>query len=912
LNIHRTRRAQTSDAVSGEVSFGALLRRYRLAMGLTQRELAERAGVSLRGLNALELGHRKSAHQRTIALLANTLILAPEDRAVFEAAGRLQRRAGGRSLVLLPPTTTPALNVVPQIPPPYARPHNLPFQSTPLLGRERELAEVTALLRQRERRLLTLTGPGGIGKTRLAIEAAWTLLDVFTDGVWLVRLAPLTDPALVIPSIAQALGFSETGAEPITDTLRAFLREKSLLVLLDNFEHVAAAAPRVGELLEQSAGLTLLATSRARLSLRAEHNYPIMPLAVPPAPSGRPLSTEQLAQYAATTLFIERAQAAHPGFRVTEATTPLIADICARLDGLPLAIELAASHMRALPAAALLKRLERRLPLPAGEPVDLPARQQTLRQSIAWSEDLLETEERRLFHRLAVFVGGATLAAVEVVCLAPAGATALRLDALQGLGRLVDQSLVQASEEDGEARFDLLHVIREYALEQLERLEAVEASGERPEAEALRRAHAHYFRDLAERIEPELRGPNVSAWLATVERELGNMRAALGWARACGEVELGLRLTTALWRFWFQGGHLSEGQQWLEALLARTNTEQTSLPAWLLARAHADLGMLLATQRRFGPAVVALEAGITLGRAADDWLALSVGLQFSGAILRATGHTERAEACFEEVLAIGRARGDALSTYTPLASLAQIALDRGDPAGATARFTEAMATSRAAGHLDHVGGILLRLSELALKQGNARRAAALLRDAIKTLLTAGTAWALTNALELLAAAYAQMGQEEQAARLFGAMATSRTLIEAPYTPAEQPDIEALVAPVRAALSEGSWATAFAAGESLSLDEAVAEALTADAAPSDEATPPNPSPSLAPYGAVERLTRREQEVLRLLAEGWSYSQIAERLVISPRTVNHHVSAIYDKLGVSSRVAALRAAQERRLL
>jgi predicted ATPase/DNA-binding CsgD family transcriptional regulator/DNA-binding XRE family transcriptional regulator len=912
LNIHRARHAPTVGVETGKVSVGALLRRYRLAAGLTQRALAERAGVSLRALNALELGHRQTAHKRTIALLADALHLAPDDRTTLEAAGRLHRQPGRRTLVLLSPTTPPAFNVDPASPSPHARLHNLPLPPSPVLGRERELAELTALLRQHERRLLTLTGPGGVGKTRLAIEVTWALRalrdagDVFPDGVWLVRLAPLTDPALVLSSIAQTLGLSERGGASTEEALHAHLREKSLLLLLDNFEHVAAAAPQVARLLEQSAGLTILATSRAALRLRAEHNYPLAPLVVPPAT--RALSTEQLAQYAAATLFIERAQAIQPRFQVNDTTAPLIANICARLDGLPLAIELAASHLRTLPAAALLERLEQRLPLPTSGPMDLPARHQTLRQSIAWSTDLLEAEERRLFHRLAVFVGGATLAAVEVICLAPTGSAPLRLDALQGLSRLVDQSLVQASEENGEARFDLLHVIREYALE---RLEAIETLDGRPEAETLRRAHALYYCDLAERIEPELRGPSVAAWLATVERELGNVRAALGWTLASGEAELGLRLATALWRFWFQGGHLSEGQQWLETLLARADAEQTHVPTWLLARAQVDLGMLLATQRRFGPAVAALEAGITLGRAADDWLALSVGLQFSGAILRITGHTEQAEASFEEVVAIGRARGDALSIYTPLTSLAQIALDRGDPAGATARFSEAMAISRAAGHLDHVGATLLRLGELALTQSNARRAATLLRDAIKTLLMAGFSWALTGALELLATAYAQLGQEEQAARLFGAVATIRTMIESPYTPAEQPSIEALVAPVRAALSEHQWAAAFAAGQSLSLEEAIAEALAASDALSDEATPPDTSPSPAPH-ANERLTPRELEVLRLLAEGWSYHQIAERLVISPHTVNHHVSTIYDKLGVTSRVAALHAAHKERLL
>ena len=895
VESHRTSHFASVGVAQGTTRFGELLRRYRLAAGLTQSELAQRAGLSLRGVNALETGERQAPRQRTIALLADALTLAPEDRAALMAARR--PRTASEPILLLLPASPP-------------RRDNLPAQLTPVIGRERELAELAALVRGRQARLITLTGPGGVGKTTLALQAARALLDattngarLFPDGVWYVRLAPLADPALVIPTIAQTLGLSESGAAPLADTLRASLRERSLLLLLDNFEHLAPAAPQVAELLEWSVGLSLLITSRTALRLRAEHRYPVSLLAVPPMGPNEAQSAAQLDEYAATALFLQRARAAQPDYAVGDAAAQAVAAICARLDGLPLAIELAAAWATTLPPTALLTRLERQLPMLTGGPIDLPERQRTMRATIAWSYGLLAEAERRLFRRLAVFTDGGALAAVEAVCLEPVGASPLDLGALEGLSALVDHSLIALREEEGEPRASMLHVMREFALEQLE------ASGE---AEALRHAHARYFRDLAERIEPELRGSRVHHWLRILRRELGNMRAALDWARASGEIEMGLRLATALWRFWFQGGQLSEGQQWIESLLSLADSQQTSLPAWLRARALADLGMLLATQRRFAPAVAALEAGIALGRAADDWLALSVGLQFTGAILRVTGRTEQAAACFEEVLAIGRAHGDALSTYTPLASLAQIALDRGDPATAMARFSEAMAISRAAGHLDHVGATLLRVGELALKQNDARRAAAVLREAIQTLLTAGTLWALANALELLAAAYAWMGQEERAARLFGAVATSRTTIEAPYTPAEQPGIEALVAPARAALSDEAGAGAFAAGRALTLEEACAEALAEQPpAPAQRIASGSAQPQQVSLGA-ERLTRRELEVLRLLAQGWSDARIAEQLIISPRTVNHHVTAIYGKLGVSSRAAATRAALERGLL
>jgi len=921
MDIHRIRRTSTDGPLIGGGSIGALLRRYRLAMGLTQRELAERAGLSLRGINALELGHRQSAHKRTIARLAAALDLTPADRAAFEAAMRLQRPPSARALTLVLPATAQAFNVVPASQPPYARLHNLPLPPGPLIGRERELAVVKALLLRNDTRLVTLMGPGGVGKTRLALEVAWALRDAgdaFPDGVWLVQLAPLSDPALVIPSVAQALGLNETGAESITDTLRALLREKSLLVLLDNFEHVIQAAPQAAELLEWNAGLTLLVTSRTRLRLRSEQCYPVSLLAVPPSTPNGACTAEQLGDYTATTLFLQRARAAQPSFQVSDATAPAIAAICARLDGLPLAIELAAARTPLLSPAALLARLDHQAPLLTDGPVDLPERQQTMRAAIAWSYNLLGTEEQRLFRRLAVFAGGWTLEAAEKVCQTPTDTAALRRDTLEGLGALLDQSLISQRETDGEPRFDLLHVVREFALEQLE------ASGE---AAAVRCAHARVFTELAEQAEPELRGPAQVAWQRVVERDLDNMRAALGWARASSEIELGLRLATALWRFWFEGGYLSEGQQWIEALLALADPAGPGLPIWLQARAAATIGALAAIRRDAGRAVVSLEHALTLGRASGDWLALALGLVMSGALLRLRGDLTQAASRFEEALAVGRAQGDALSTYTALASLAEVARHQGDLAQAAARYSEAMTVSQAVGHQGHVALMLRRLGELALMQGEDEQAAALLRESVLLTHAVGQRWALMYSLELLSVAYARLGRMEQAAHLFGGAAQIRASGDRPYVLAEQPEIDALVAPVRATLSVGAWAEAFAAGRTRTLDELCAEAqrdapdadgtgaealeLASGSSAARAARRRAPAPPTARSGA-ERLSRRELEVLRLLAQGWSDAQIAAQLVISTRTVNHHVAAIYSKLGVSSRAAATRAALEGNLL
>jgi predicted ATPase len=434
-------------------------------------------------------------------------------------------------------------------PPPRAlntRPHNLPVLPNALVGREHEVREVATLLRQSDMRLVTLTGPGGIGKTRVSLQVAAELLDIFPDGVWSIHLSRLSDPDLVLPTIAQVFNLKESGGIPLAEMVGSYLREKNLLLVLDNFEQVVTAGPAIGVFLESCPGVNMLVTSRMALHLRGEREYALRPLALPD-PHHLPLP-ERLSQYAAVALFIERAQAARADFHVTDATGPAVAEICARLDGLPLAIELAAARIKVLPPPALLKRLEHRLPLLVGGPRDVEERQQTMRNTLDWSYDLLGPEEQVLLRRLAVFVGGCTLEAAEAVCASPEGAAPLHVALLEGLSRLVDQSLVvQREETDGGAGFGMLQVIREYALGQLE------ASGE---GEALRRAHAAGVVALAERAWPELAGPEAGPWLERLEREHDNLRAALGWAQEQGETETGLRLVAALGRFWAARGHL--------------------------------------------------------------------------------------------------------------------------------------------------------------------------------------------------------------------------------------------------------------------------------------------------------------------------------------------------------------------
>ena len=429
-----------------------------------------------------------------------------------------------------------------------ARRHNLPTHPTALLGRERELAEVRKLYEDGAR-LVTLTGPGGTGKTRLGLQVAADLLDAFEHGVFLVELAPISDPALVPSTVAQALGVRDIGSRPIVDAVKKHLRSRSVLLLLDNFEQVLPAAAVAADLLAACPGLAVLATSREPLRLRGEHEYAVPPLALPEAGLGT--TSEVVSQAPAVALFVQRARAVRADFALTDENAAAVAEVCARLDGLPLAIELAAARVRLLTPEAMAARLERRLPLLVGGARDLPARQRALRDTIAWSHDLLDEHERRLFRRLSVFVGGWTLDAAEAVCN-----TDGNLDTLDGLESLVSKSLVrQDVDARGEPRFAMLETIREYALERLA------ASGEAAE---MRQRHADNYVALAERTAPELYGHGLVAWFVRLEAEHDNMRAALAWSQAEERgAGIRLRLPLALWRFWLVRGYPAEGRQWL-------------------------------------------------------------------------------------------------------------------------------------------------------------------------------------------------------------------------------------------------------------------------------------------------------------------------------------------------------------
>jgi predicted ATPase/Tfp pilus assembly protein PilF len=599
---------------------------------------------------------------------------------------------------------------------------------------------------------VTLTGPGGIGKTRLALQVAADALDAFPDGAWLVDLAPVRDPGLVAAAIAALLGVREEAGRPLAESLAGYLRDRRLLLVLDNFEQVIEGAPLVAELLAAAPGLKVLATSRALLRLRGEHEVVVLPLALPERPEGArmPEPLEILTQYAAVRLFIARAAEARPGFAVDNETAPAVAEICHRLDGLPLAIELAAARAKLFGPTALLLRLERRLPFLTGGARDLPARQRTLRDTIAWSHDLLSPEEQTLFRRLAVFAGGFTLEAAEAVCN-PDGD--LGLDVLDELIRLGEHSLLrQAEQSDGEPRFGMLETIREFALEQLA------ASGEES---AVRAEHAAHYLALAEAAEPALRGPDQVAWLDRLEAEHANFRAALDWAEGA-EGDLALRLANLLVLFWDVRGHLSEGRARLERVLARHSDAPTALRANALDRA----GILAQSQGDPRHAVVRHEEALALRREIGEQRGLGGTLNNLAVVVRDQGDPARAEALFAESLALFRQAGDDSRVAYVLHNLAGLGRDRGDIDRAAALYEESLALKRRAGDQRGIATTLNDLALVAEDQGDYAKATLLLEESLELKRLLGDRWGVASSLTNLGNVALYTGDPDRAAALY--------------------------------------------------------------------------------------------------------------------------------------------------
>ena len=856
-------------------SFAEQLRRYRAADGLSQEELAERAGLTVSAVGALERGERRHPYPHTIRVLAAALGLSEAERAVLAQAA--SRRGA--------PTPAPAEDRLP----------DLPVSPTRLVGRDRETAAVGELLRRTEPRLVTLTGPGGVGKTRLALQVAAEVADAYADGVAFVPLAPITDPALVVPTIAGALGLRESAGHSLRDTLRAYLRAKRLLLVLDNFEHLLVAAPQVADMLAACAGPTVLVTSRAPLRLRGEQEYPVQPLALPDL-SRVPAMGDAIAS-SAVQLFVERAREASPSFALTEANAAAVSAVCRRLDGLPLALELAAAWVKLLPPTALLARLDRALPLLGGGPRDLPERQRTMRNAIAWSHDLLTPTEQVLFRRLAVFAGGFTLDAAEAVVAAAGDPDAA---VLAGVLALVDKSLVRrddgtADEKSIAPRFGMLETVREYARERLA------ASGE---AEAIGRAHAAYFLDLAERAEPEMTGSEEPAWLARLDAEHDNLRAAFAWAMERSEVETGLRLAGALFWFWFTR-QAAEGHDWLERALATHGDVAPAVRAKAILVAGALAWWVEKDDRR---AVSLTEESLAIRRCLGDQRGMAVALHHLAHLALWRGDLGRTEALAEQGLALARAVGEPHTIANCLGSLAVVARQRGDLARSRELLGEALALFRRAGHRWSIAAVIGALAEVARDRGAPAEAVALYHERMLLYRDEGDApprlrrpgqWAVAEALRGAAMIAAAEGRWEAAARLFGAAEARHEAIDIPVAPGSQDAHGRAVNAVRAELGEAAFGAAWSAGRALSIDRVVDETASLAAALAAGTPAATARPNL-PAG----LSEREVEVLRLVATGMTNAQVAERLYLSPRTVAAHLRRIYDKLGTSSRADAVR--------
>jgi predicted ATPase/DNA-binding CsgD family transcriptional regulator len=782
--------------------------------------------------------------------------------------------------------------------------------------------------------LLTLTGPGGSGKTRLALAVAVGLSGSFEGRVFFVSLAAITEPTLVAPAVAQVLGLTgESGDRPPEELLKRHLRERrALLLLLDNFEQVLGAAPLVGELLSAAPRLKVLATSRAPLKLYGEQEFSVPPLPLPDLGSLPP--PEELARSEAVGLFVERARAVKPDFRLDEGNARAVAEICARLDGLPLAIELAAARTRLLPPEAMVARLGSRLELSIGGARDVPERQRTLRAALDWSHELLSPQERTLFARLSVFSGGRTLEAMEAVCDPEGGS-----EVMKGVEALLAQNLLTREEGiGGEPRFVMLETVHEYAREKLK---------ESGEAEAVKRAHSEYFLALAEEAEPHLLGAaeKQAEWSECLGFEHDNLRAALSWSLGGAQLDLGLRLAGALWRFWEMRGHHDEARGWLEEALAKTSRASIAR-----AKALEAAGWMSCDQGDFDRMVAAAEEGLRLCERPEIQNSVAAPfLQMLGSAAYVRGDFERAARLYKKSLALSRQAGDRRMIASSLRLLGNATSELGDYEAAKESFEEGLALSRSLDNtvlltnylttlgeesllqgdyaqgakLNEGAAVLLRergqksglpyaldpLGWATLMRGDLRQAKRLHEECLNLSKELGDKLVAANALEGLAC-IAASGDPERAAKLFGAAKALREAIGHHQTPRERALREPFLRSARARLGDASWEAALTEGEAMEIDRAESCALSVEEPPAVPTSTAPDRPSAPEYPAG--LTAREVEVLKLVAEGMTNARIAQELYLSPRTVHRHLNSVYHKLGTNSRASAARFATEHGLL
>lgn len=824
------------------------------------------------------------------------------------------------------------------------QPHNLPAQPAKLIGREDELEKAQSLL-VAGLRLLTLTGPAGVGKTRLALaiaEAASAGGSRFPDGVFFVDLSSLRDPGMVLASVAEALHVYDSAAEPPELRLQHHLRGRRMLLLLDNFEQVLEAGIQLSGLLALCPLLAILVTSREPLRLRWEQELPAQPLALPESTQLQDLAV--VAQSAAVALFVERARAVRPDFTLTPENVRAVVQICTRLDGLPLAIELAAARSRLLAPQSMLERLERRLTLLVGGARDLPVRQQTLRAAIGWSYDQLSPQEQALYRRLGIFSGGCSLEGATMVA-GEAGEPAETM--LDRLGTLLNKSLLYRDERgDAEPRYRLLETIREYALEQL---------AEAGEQEETQRRHAAYYLALAEESQSKHVGQEQLWWLNRLEQEHSNLRAALGWLAEREETDACLRLAAALCRFWDVRGYLSEGRGWLERPLANAG----AVSAETRARALSAAAVLAFRQGDYAAAQSLYEHGLALFRQLGDRERVAMALNGLGLIARSQGdysaarglHAESlatwlqlgnhygaamvrnnlgmvrlcqgdlngAEALFEQSLVAWRRVGNLYGAAMAVHNLGLVAHERGDHRSARLRYQESLGMRRSLGDRSGIATTLASLGYSMLQECDDREAGSYFRESLTLRHQLGDSFGLGECLLGMAQVAVAQGQRLRAVRLSAAGDALRRP-SGPSLPSRSASQERGLASLRAELGGPAFGAAWDEGAQMTLIQAIDDALNEGA---DDAATPSPGETpivLHPdhtehtvHDAMEiarttaqnsanRLTERELDVLRLIRAGLSNRAIAGELVLSERTVVNHVSHIFAKLGVESRTAA----------
>jgi len=689
-------------------------------------------------------------------------------------------------------------------------PNNLPAQLTAIIGRAAEADAVVALLREKGTRLVTLTGPGGTGKTRLALEVAARLVGDFQEGVFFVALAPIKEAALVASAIAQVLEVREKAGLSTQEGLKEQLKERQMLLVLDNFEQIISAAPFVTELLASCPKLKILVSSRAVLRLRGEREFAVHPLALPDV--DRFSGVETLLRCSAVELFVERAREVKPDFALNAENARAVAEVCIRLDGLPLAIELAASRIKLLPPQAILARLDNRLKLLTGGARDLPARQQTIRETIAWSYELLDEDEKTLFRRLSVFVGGLSLEAAEQVSV---GAGDWQTDALEGVASLVDKSLLrQRDQEISEPCFGMLETIREYGLERLQ---------ESGEWEALRGRHAHFFLKMAEDAELGVRGPEQVAWYSRLEAEHNNLRSALEWFQSQGDAESGLRLVGALWWFWWRRGYLTEGRERLLSVLSRANT---SAPSVGLVKALCGAGFLALLQGDYTSAASFAVQSIKIARKLDDKFLTAYTLLHYGVIIPSdpASTPESSISTVEEGLKLFREVGNKWGVATALNYLGELLRSQGDYGRAASVYEESLALNREIGNTWAVVTCSVNLAWVALHQGDYKRAEALFKEALVPARDLKAPYIVSENLMALADVAIQAGDAERAARLLGASAGLSETTGYVLNPFDRKVFDRCVAAARRALGEERFSSASAEGHDMTFDQAITYAL----------------------------------------------------------------------------------------